>query len=95
MTSVIISDLFKDLALGDAPANLVELTKREVEILKLLVDGMSYKCVSFRLHIALDTVRSHTKKIYEKLRVNSKSEAVAKALKERIVVTSMRSSILA
>lgn len=63
-----------------------ELTRRESEVLKLLVDGMSYKLVGFSLDIALDTVRSHIKKIYEKLNVNSKSEAVAKALKEKIVL---------
>lgn len=63
-----------------------KLTKRESEILQLLVNGLSYKGVSFHLNIAIDTVRSHIKRIYEKLEVNSKSEAVVKALKENVAL---------
>ena len=59
------------------------LSEREVEVLGLLVDGYSYKMVGDKLFIAMDTVRSHIRKIYEKLQVNSKSEAVAKALKNK------------
>jgi DNA-binding NarL/FixJ family response regulator len=57
------------------------LTNRERDVLQLLVKGMSYKLISADLAIAIDTVRSHIKSIYEKLSVNSKSEAVAKALR--------------
>jgi DNA-binding CsgD family transcriptional regulator len=41
--------------------------------------------VAAQLFISLETVRSHVKKIYEKLQVNSKSEAVAKAFKDNII----------
>jgi DNA-binding NarL/FixJ family response regulator len=61
------------------------LTAREKEVLKLLVNGLSYKLVSFELNISLDTVRSHIRNIYDKLEVNSKSEAVAKAILNNIV----------
>lgn len=61
------------------------LTERELNVLQLLVDGYSYKMIAAEMYISIDTVRSHIKKIYEKLHVNSKSEAVAKALKKRIV----------
>jgi len=61
------------------------LTQREMEILQALVDGGSYKMIADRLFISIETVRNHIKHIYEKLHVHSKSEAVAKALKERIV----------
>lgn len=61
------------------------LSERERQVLQLLVDGYSYKMIADKMFIALDTVRSHIKKIYEKLHVNSKSEAVAKAFKDRIV----------
>ena len=64
-----------------------KLTKRENEILQLLVNGLSYKAISFDLNIAIDTVRSHIKSIYEKLHVNSKSEAVVKALKEQMAMS--------
>ena len=61
------------------------LSDREREVLQLLVEGYSYKMIAAEKFISIDTVRSHIKKIYEKLHVNSKSEAVAKAFKNRIV----------
>ncbi|HYG04069.1 MAG TPA: response regulator transcription factor [Chryseosolibacter sp.] len=61
------------------------LTDREKEVLEQLVNGMSYKLISANLGIAINTVRSHIKKLYEKLDVNSKSEAVSKALRQRLV----------
>ena len=61
------------------------LTNRELEILKYLVEGMSYKLIADTCFISLDTVSGHIKNIYEKLQVHSKSEAVAKAIKGRIV----------
>ncbi len=57
------------------------LSNREQDVLNLLVDGYSYKLIADKLFISLDTVRSHIKKIYDKLQVNSKSEAVAKTLR--------------
>jgi DNA-binding NarL/FixJ family response regulator len=61
------------------------LSEREKQVLSLLVNGYSYKMISAEMYIAIDTVRSHIKKIYEKLHVNSKSEAVAKAFKDKLV----------
>lgn len=61
------------------------LSEREKQVLQLLMEGYSYKMIASEMFIAIDTVRSHIKKIYEKLHVNSKSEAVAKAFKDRIV----------
>ena len=61
------------------------LSDREKQVLQLLVDGYSYKMIANEKFIAIDTVRSHIKKIYEKLHVNSKSEAVAKAFKNKII----------
>ncbi len=61
------------------------LSDREKEVLQLLVNGYSYKMIAAEMYIAIDTVRSHIRKIYEKLHVNSKSEAVAKAFKDKIV----------
>jgi DNA-binding NarL/FixJ family response regulator len=60
------------------------LTEREKNVLQLLVNGYSYKMIAAEMFIAIDTVRSHIKKIYEKLHVNSKSEAVAKAFKNNM-----------
>jgi DNA-binding NarL/FixJ family response regulator len=61
------------------------LSDREKQVLQLLVSGYSYKMIAAEMFISIDTVRSHIKKIYEKLHVNSKSEAVAKAFKDQIV----------
>ena len=61
------------------------LSKRELEILNCLVQGMSYKMVANACFISIDTVKTHIRNIYEKLHVNSKSEAVIKAMKNKIV----------
>jgi DNA-binding NarL/FixJ family response regulator len=61
------------------------LTPQEHELLKLLVDGHHRKTAAAALGISVNTVSFHLKGIYEKLQVHSKSEAVAKALRERIV----------
>ncbi len=61
------------------------LTERESEILKSLVEGMSYKMIAASCFISIDTVSGHIKNIYKKLQVHSKSEAVVKALKGKII----------
>lgn len=61
------------------------LTEREKEVLKLLVEGMSYKMIAEQCFISIETVSGHVKNIYKKLQVHSKSEAVAKAIKGNIV----------
>ena len=62
-----------------------KLSKRETELLQLLVNGFSYKMIGYELNISIDTVRSHIKKIYDKLHVHSATEAVSLAIKKRIV----------
>lgn len=61
------------------------LTQKETAILQCLVNGFSYKMISYELNISIDTVRFHIKKIYDKLHVHSATEAVSKALKDRLV----------
>jgi len=61
------------------------LSTREKEVLDLLVYGLSYKMIADKLHITYDTVRAHMKKIYEKLHVASMTEAVAKAINQKLV----------
>ena len=61
------------------------LTPREKEILTHLVKGYSYKMIAGTLKISFETVKTFIRKIYEKLQVHNQSEAVAKALKNRIV----------
>lgn len=61
------------------------LTERETEILQYLVNGKSYKMIADAMNISYHTVNSHIKKIYDKLQVHSVSEAVSKALQEKII----------
>ena len=65
--------------------NRFSLTNREIEILTMLTKGMSYKMIADAHKITYHTVNGHLKKIYEKLQVHSATEAVAKALDQRIV----------
>jgi len=67
------------------PERDYRLSVREKEVLECLVKGMSLKMVADNLFITYDTVRSHIKHIYEKLHVVSMTEAVAKAINERLV----------
>ncbi len=62
-----------------------DLSKKEIEILQLLVKGYSYKMIAADIGISIDTVRFHIKKIYDKLHVHSATEAVSKAIKDRLV----------
>ena len=64
--------------------NQYNLTDREKEVLQFLVNGYSYKMIAADMYISIDTVRSHIKKVYEKLHVNSKSEAVAIAFRNKL-----------
>ena len=86
MTASVATQVLKMFAgMNSEKGEDYNLSDREKQVLQLLVDGYSYKMIAAEMFIAIDTVRSHIKKIYEKLHVNSKSEAVAKAFKDRIV----------
>jgi DNA-binding NarL/FixJ family response regulator len=65
--------------------NPYQLTPKEKEVLTSLSKGNSYKMIGVEYEISLDTVRSHIRKIYEKLHVHSQTEAVSKAINERLV----------
>jgi DNA-binding NarL/FixJ family response regulator len=61
------------------------LTPHEVRILKLLVEGHNYKTAAAKLGVAPTTINFHLQNIYQKLQVHSKTEAVAKALRNRLI----------
>lgn len=61
------------------------LTPHETRLLKLLVEGHNYKSAAAELGVSVNTIRFHMRSIYDKLQVHSKSEAVAKALRNRII----------
>ena len=62
-----------------------DLTPHETRLLKLLVEGHNYTTAAVALGVSYNTIKFHMRHIYEKLQVHSKSEAVAKALQDRIV----------
>lgn len=61
------------------------LTPHELRLLRLLVEGHNYKTMSVILGVTVHAVSFHMRKIYEKLEVHSKSEAVGKALRQHLV----------
>ncbi len=61
------------------------LTPHEMKLLKLLVEGHSYKTAAAELGVTLHTIAFHIQNIYVKLQVHSKSEAVARALRENLL----------
>lgn len=62
-----------------------DLGSKEIQILQLLVNGYSYKMIAAEIPISLDGVRFYIKKIYDKLHVHSATEAVSKALRDKLV----------
>ena len=63
-----------------------DLTPHEKRLLKMLVEGHNYKTAALELNVSVNTISFHMRHIYEKLQVHSKSEAVAKALRDRLIV---------
>lgn len=62
-----------------------DLTPHETRLLKLLVDGYNYVTAAEKLNISYNTIKFHVRNIYDKLQVHSKSEAVAIAMRDRLV----------
>lgn len=70
---------------GTQPSADLELSKREQDVLQLLVKGKSYKMIAAELNVSYETVHSHIKKLYQKLQVSSVGEAVSKTLTKNIL----------
>jgi DNA-binding NarL/FixJ family response regulator len=80
MTSSVAKKVLNFIPKSNTKTNeeIDSLSKREVEILEHITKGYSYKMIAEKLSIATETVRTHVKKIYKKLQVNSATEAVYK-----------------
>ncbi|SEI56810.1 two component transcriptional regulator, LuxR family [Dyadobacter sp. SG02] len=85
MTGSIASKVLLYFSTERQSANEYHLTEREKFILGLLVKGFSYKMIANECKIAYNTVNNHIRNIYDKLYVNSATEAVSLAIKERLV----------
>jgi DNA-binding NarL/FixJ family response regulator len=68
-----------------AKENPYQLTGKEKEVLTSLSKGNSYKMIAAEVQISIDTVRTHIRNIYEKLHVHSQTEAVSKAINEKLI----------
>ena len=80
MTSSIARKVVRHFQQKPSNNELANLSKRELEILKLLTEGCLYKEIGDQLSISAVTVRSHLRNIYEKLHVRTRTEAVVKFL---------------
>ena len=69
----------------EAEAETEPLVEREKNILQELAHGKSYRSISDKVHLSVDGVRYHIRNIYQKLQVNSRTEAVAKAIRKNII----------
>jgi DNA-binding NarL/FixJ family response regulator len=73
-----------------APAERHELTRRESEVLGLVVDGLTNAGIAARLHLSTETVKSHVSRIYEKLDVRDRASAVRTAIALGLVNPTVR-----
>ncbi|SDE79796.1 two component transcriptional regulator, LuxR family [Dyadobacter soli] len=85
MTGSIASKVLLYFSAEQQATKEYHLTEREKLILGLLVKGYSYKMIANECKIAFNTVNNHIRNIYDKLYVNSATEAVSLAIKERLV----------
>jgi DNA-binding NarL/FixJ family response regulator len=80
-----VLELFRTNLQPATPSKDYNLTAQEKKVLQLLVDGKSYKLIAAELFVAFDTIKTHVKNIYAKLHVHSGTEAVSKAIKDKLV----------
>jgi DNA-binding NarL/FixJ family response regulator len=78
-----VVELFREIRPPEKAGH--ELTPHEIRLLKMLVDGHNYKTAAKELGVSVNTISFHMRHIYEKLQVHSKSEAVSKALRHRLI----------
>src|SRR6267378_7620246 len=85
MTPEVASRVVKMFREYHPPDRSYELTPHELRLLKLLMEGHNYKTAAEDLGVTPHTISFHLQRIYEKLHVHSKTEAVAKALQDRLL----------
>lgn len=85
MSPAIAQRIFLFFQKKNAPITEYGLTRREQQILQLLVKGNTYKMIATELFLSVDTVKKHLNHIYSKLQVNCGTEAVAKAVRDKLV----------
>lgn len=84
LTPSVARKIFENIYGEQGNPQKIPLNKREYEVLKGLVDGLTYKMIAAKHFISIDTVRTYIRSIYEKLEVHSRSEAVARVFKDKL-----------
>ncbi len=85
MTGSVARKVLEMIPANENTKEVFDITQHEKMVLQLLVKGYSYKMIAAELNVSIDAVRFHIKKIYDKLHVHSATEAVFKALKNKLV----------
>ena len=86
MSSEIARKVIESLRHAPAPSEPdARLTPQELRLLELLAEGYSYQGAGARMNVSLNTVRNYVRSVYEKLQVSTRSEAVSKALRARLI----------
>jgi DNA-binding NarL/FixJ family response regulator len=85
MTGSVARKVLQMMPANENSKEIFDITQHEKIVLQLLVKGYSYKMIAAELFVSIDAVRFHIKKIYDKLHVHSATEAVSKALKNKLV----------
>ena len=85
MSPFVAQKVFQHFRQAKSDSEQFNLTTREKEILDLLVKGNSYKMIAGKSNVTIDTVKKHLQNIYHKLHVNCGTEAVAKALRHKVI----------
>jgi DNA-binding NarL/FixJ family response regulator len=85
MTGSVARKVLQMMPANENAKEVFDITQHEKMVLQLLVKGYSYKMIAAELTVSIDAVRFHIKKIYDKLHVHSATEAVSKALKNKLV----------
>jgi two-component system NarL family response regulator len=79
-------DEFKQMSQPDrGPVSTLRLTERELEVLRLVAQGLNNKDIAKRLFISENTVKNHVRNLLEKLQLHSRMEAVLYAVREKLV----------
>lgn len=74
-----------DFILNEAELTRLGLTGREMEVLQSIADGLSNQQIAERLFLSLNTIKTHSSKLFEKLEVQRRTQAVEKARKLKII----------
>jgi DNA-binding NarL/FixJ family response regulator len=74
-----------DFVPNEAEIERLAISKREIEVLQLMAEGLSNQEIAERLFVSLNTIKTHSSKVYEKLEVKRRTQAVEKAKKHGII----------